>query len=88
MDFEPVFLASPNAYLVLGADYFIAAANQSFLHLMGRSPESVIGHSVLDAFPPNPHSDNNTDTDPATIRSAVDSVVATRLSIALPDFEY
>lgn len=86
MDFGPVFLASPNAYLVLRADYFITAANQSFLQLMGRSPESVIGHSILDAFPPNPQSDTNTGQ--TTIRNAVDRVVATRQPVTLTDFEY
>lgn len=86
MDFGPVFLVSPNAYLVLRSDYTIVAANRSYLRLLGRTAENLIGASILDAFPADPKGRGEQGV--RRFRAALDQVVETAQPVALSAFHY
>lgn len=86
MDFGPVFRVSPNAYLVLRSDYTIVATNESYLRLLGRTAEALIGQSILDAFPADPQGRGEQGV--AKFRAAVNQVVEIRQQVAIPAFHY
>ncbi len=50
-EFEVLFNASPNAYLLLDANLTIVEANETYLQLTGREREEILGRRLLDAFP-------------------------------------
>ncbi|OUD04002.1 PP2C family protein-serine/threonine phosphatase [Streptomyces swartbergensis] len=54
IDFEELFDAAPNPYLVLDAGLVIRYANRSYLQVTGRSREELAGRSILGAFPDTP----------------------------------
>jgi len=54
VDFAAVFAAQPTAYLVLSSELVILAANEAYLHLLGRTRQELLGRSVFEAFPPAP----------------------------------
>ncbi|MBT2510149.1 SpoIIE family protein phosphatase [Streptomyces sp. ISL-98] len=54
IDFEELFDAAPNSYLVLDADLVIRYANRAYLQVTGRTREELIGGSILEAFPDTP----------------------------------
>ncbi|MFJ8630195.1 PP2C family protein-serine/threonine phosphatase [Streptomyces sp. NPDC093568] len=54
IDFEELFDAAPNPYLVLDADLVIRHANRAYLKVTGRTCEELVGRYVLDAFPDTP----------------------------------
>ncbi len=55
LDLAGVFRDLPTAYLVMTPDLEIAAANDAYLRLVGRSREELVGRQVFDAFPPTEH---------------------------------
>ncbi|MFC8088864.1 PP2C family protein-serine/threonine phosphatase [Streptomyces sp. NPDC057301] len=54
IDFEELFDAAPNPYLVLDADLVIRYANRVYLQVTGRTREELVGRYVLEAFPDTP----------------------------------
>lgn len=54
IDFEELFDAAPNPYLVLDADLVIRYANRAYLQVTGRTREELVGRYVLEAFPDTP----------------------------------
>ncbi|MEU0243186.1 SpoIIE family protein phosphatase [Streptomyces sp. NPDC006235] len=54
MDFEELFDAAPNPYLVLDADLVVCHANRAYLRVTGRSREELVGRYILEAFPDTP----------------------------------
>lgn len=54
MNFAALFKRLPTAYLVLTPELVIAAANEAYLRLVGRTREELIGSLALEAFPPAP----------------------------------
>lgn len=50
-EFEVLFNASPNAYVLLDADLRIVEANKAYLQVTGRSREDILGEPLLEAFP-------------------------------------
>ncbi|MGW2485661.1 PP2C family protein-serine/threonine phosphatase [Streptomyces sp. NPDC001606] len=54
IDYPGVFAALPSPCLVLGTDLVIAAANQAFCEVTGRSRVELLGKYLFDAFPDDP----------------------------------
>ncbi|MEV3907198.1 PP2C family protein-serine/threonine phosphatase [Streptomyces canus] len=54
IDFEELFDAAPNAYLVLDADLVVHYVNCAYLQVTGRTREELVGRSILEAFPDTP----------------------------------
>ncbi|MEU4464626.1 SpoIIE family protein phosphatase [Streptomyces sp. NPDC024017] len=54
MDFEELFDAAPNPYLVLDADLVVCHANRAYLRVAGRNREELVGRYILEAFPDTP----------------------------------
>jgi PAS domain S-box-containing protein len=77
MDLEPLFRATPDAYLVVDPGLRIVAANDRYCALTGASRESMVGRPLFDAFPDNP--DDATADGVRNLRSSLQRVLATRL---------
>ncbi|MET8169403.1 SpoIIE family protein phosphatase [Streptomyces sp. NPDC005329] len=54
IDFEVLFDAAPNSYLVLDADLVVRYANRAYLKVTGRTYEEMVGQSILEVFPDTP----------------------------------
>jgi PAS domain S-box-containing protein len=54
LDFEQIFNASPNPYMLLDRHFRFVAANDAYLRVTGASREALIGQSLFDAFPNDP----------------------------------
>lgn len=54
INFEELFDAAPNPYLVLDADLVIRYANRAYLQATGRTREELAGQYILEAFPVTP----------------------------------
>ncbi|GCB44941.1 PP2C family protein-serine/threonine phosphatase [Streptomyces sp. NL15-2K] len=54
IDFEELFDAAPNPYLVLDADLVVRYANRAYLQVTGRTREGLVGRYILEAFPDTP----------------------------------
>ncbi len=63
LDYQALFDASPNPYLVLDRSLDIVGANRAYLKATGRTLDDIVGRWAWDAFP----------TDPETLRIAVAS---------------
>ena len=56
IDYEALFQASPNPYVVLAPDLTIVAANEAYLRVTMRRRDELIGRRMFDMFPSNPDS--------------------------------
>ncbi|MGW1609229.1 PP2C family protein-serine/threonine phosphatase [Streptomyces sp. NPDC002285] len=54
INFEELFDAAPNPYLVLDANLVVRHANRAYLQVTGRTREALVGRSILAAFPDTP----------------------------------
>lgn len=59
LDFQAVFDASPNAYMVLDSELRYVAANQVYLQVTSSRLEDLLGRYVFDKFPNDPTNPNN-----------------------------
>ena len=85
-DYEALFQASPNAYLVLTAAYELVAVNDAFLRLTGRLRDDVVGRTLFDAFPEE--TDGSLPDDAAQLKRSIDHVFATGETDTLPFLRY
>ncbi|MGW0189031.1 SpoIIE family protein phosphatase [Streptomyces sp. NPDC003362] len=74
IDYTAVFAVLPSPCLMLGTDLVIAAANQAFCEVTGRSRAELVGRYLFDVFPDNP-------TDPeadgmATLKASLHRVLS------------
>ena len=53
IDFEALFDAAPNPYLVVDADLVVRYANRAYLKVTGRSSAELVGRCLPEAFPDN-----------------------------------
>lgn len=51
IDFETLFSASPNPYVLLAPDLTIVTMNQAYLDATMRERHEIIGRNMFDAFP-------------------------------------
>ncbi len=54
LDFEQVFNASPNPYMLLDRELCYVAVNDAYLAVTERQRDDLMGHCIFDAFPGNP----------------------------------
>ncbi|HVH42481.1 MAG TPA: PAS domain-containing sensor histidine kinase [Labilithrix sp.] len=59
LDFQHVFEASPNPYMLLDAQLRYVAANKAYLEVTGSRLDDLVGRPVLDAFPHDESHPNN-----------------------------
>lgn len=73
IDFEELFDAAPNPYLVLDADLVIHHANRAYLRATGRTREELAGRCILEAFPDTPAALDAARDFGASLQRALDS---------------
>lgn len=83
---DPVFHASPNAYMLLDTELRFVAANRAYLELTGSRLEDLLGQHVIARFP---HDDKNPENENARmLRASFEKVLATRERDHLPLIRY
>ncbi|MCD9877895.1 PP2C family protein-serine/threonine phosphatase [Streptomyces guryensis] len=73
IDFQELFDAAPNPYLVLDADLVIRYANQAYLQVTGRTREELVGQPILEAFPDTPAAPDAARDFAASLQRVLDS---------------
>ncbi|MFJ8463731.1 PP2C family protein-serine/threonine phosphatase [Streptomyces swartbergensis] len=89
IDFEELFDAAPNPYLVLDADLVVRHANRAYLQVIGRTREELAGRYILEAFPDAPGAPAAARVFGASLRRVLDSrepdvVAPRRFDIPVP----
>jgi PAS domain S-box-containing protein len=59
IDFSALFSVSPNPYVLLDPRFDIAAMNDAYLRVTGRSRDELLGRNLFEAFPSDPDSDSH-----------------------------
>lgn len=59
LDYQAVFAASPNAYMILDSGLRYVAANPAYLHETGSRLEDLLGRYIFDLFPHDPDDPDN-----------------------------
>lgn len=74
IDFDALFNASPNAYVLFDTRLFIAGCNDAYLASVGRERrEDIVGRYLFDAFPSAPDSESY-----RLLRQSLDHVLLTQ----------
>jgi two-component system, cell cycle sensor histidine kinase and response regulator CckA len=77
-DFRQLFEAVPGLYLVLAADFTIAAVSDAYLRATMTSRAAILGRGVFDVFPDNP--DDPSATGERNLRSSLERVLSNRVA--------
>jgi two-component sensor histidine kinase len=92
IDFEALFDASPNPYVLLAPDLTIVAMNEAYLAATMREREDIVGRSMFEAFPSDPDSDSRQllhNSFERVVRTGEkDEIALIRYDIELPSGEY
>jgi len=72
IDFEALFGASPNPYVMVAPDLTIVTMNDAYLSATMREREDLVGRKMFDAFPSDPDSESH-----RLLRSSLERVVHT-----------
>ena len=92
IDFEALFGASPNPYVLLAADLTIVTMNDAYLAATMRQRQDLVGKLMFDAFPSDPDSESH-----RLLRNSLERVLHTaerdeialiRYDIELPSGDY
>jgi PAS domain S-box-containing protein len=75
-DFQAVFNASPNPYMLLDRDLRFVAANAAYLRVTGADLNSLLGRGLFDAFPHDPSDPENRNA--RLLRESLNRVLTTR----------
>ena len=59
IDFEALFGASPNPYVLLAPDLTIVTMNEAYLKATMRERDDIVGKSMFEAFPSDPESESH-----------------------------
>ena len=74
IDFEQIFGASPNAYMVLDRELRFVAANAAYLKATGRMGEELHGRYLFEVFPNDPADPENAPS--RLVRESMERVLA------------
>ena len=74
VDFEALFEASPDPYVLLAPDFTIVAMNEAYLQVTRRARDELVGRNMFDAFP---SWSSEADESRARLRESLSRVVAT-----------
>lgn len=83
IDFEALFTASPNPYVLLDTSFVIRGMNEAYLKTTMRQREELIGRNLFEAFPSDPQS-----TSHRQLRTSLERVVRERVADHLPLIHY
>ena len=83
INFEALFSASPNPYVLLDLSLAIVGMNDAYLQVTMREREDLIGRNMFDAFPSDPDS-----TSYRQLRGSLEKVVREKAADHLPLIEY
>jgi len=83
INFEALFSASPNPYILLDSSLTIRGMNDAYLQVTMREREDLIGRNMFDAFPSDPDSPGY-----RQLRASFDRVIRDKVADHLPLIEY
>jgi PAS domain S-box-containing protein len=83
INFEALFSASPNPYVLLDLSLTIVGMNDAYLQVTMRKREDLIGRNMFDAFPSDPDSASY-----RQLRGSLDKVIREKAADHLPLIEY
>jgi PAS domain S-box-containing protein len=86
LDYQQLFEATPNPYLVVTPDFTIVAVNEAYLRAVKAVRESLLGRYLFDAFPDNPVDPGATGV--RNLRAWLERVLATRAPDIMPVQKY
>src|SRR4051812_8463764 len=75
LDFQTLFEASPNPYMVLDRQLRYVTANRAYLRVTGTALDDLVGRGIFDAFPHDPADPNNRSA--TMLRESFERVLAT-----------
>nr|WP_225311740.1 PAS domain-containing sensor histidine kinase [Microbispora cellulosiformans] len=85
IDYEAVFRAGHVPSLILTPDLVMIAANDTYLKVVGRTAEDLLGRRLFDVFPPNPAAPLDTGAQgAASLRASLEQVLTTRRRNFMP----
>jgi PAS domain S-box-containing protein len=83
INFESLFTASPNPYILLDSSLTIRGMNDAYLQVTMREREDLIGRNMFDAFPSDPASPGH-----RQLRASFERVIRDKVADHLPLIEY
>jgi PAS domain S-box-containing protein len=83
INFEALFSASPNPYVLLDLSLTIVGMNDAYLKVTMRERDDLIGRNMFDAFPSDPDSPSH-----RQLRHSFEKVIREKVADHLPLIEY
>jgi PAS domain S-box-containing protein len=83
INFEALFSASPNPYVLLDLSFTIVGMNDAYLQVTMRRREDLLGRNLFEAFPSDPDS-----TSYRQLRGSLEKVIREKFADHLPLIEY
>ncbi|PVE23400.1 hypothetical protein DC522_16195 [Microvirga sp. KLBC 81] len=83
INFEALFNASPNPYVLLNPSLVIMGMNEAYLRATMRNREELVGRNMFEAFPSDPDSEGH-----KQLRASFERVIAEKVPDHLPIIEY
>jgi PAS domain S-box-containing protein len=83
INFEALFSASPNPYVLLDLSLTIVGMNDAYLHVTMRKREDLLGRNMFEAFPSDPDSSSH-----RQLRGSLEKVVREKTANYLSLIEY
>lgn len=83
INFEALFGASPNPYVILDPAFTILGMNEAYLRVTLREREELVGRNMFDAFPSDPDTASYRE-----LRASLERVVREKVADHLPIIEY
>ncbi|MGF9757259.1 PAS domain-containing protein [Microvirga sp. 0TCS3.31] len=83
INFEALFSASPNPYVLLDLSLTIVGMNNAYLKVTMREREDLIGRNMFEAFPSDPDSPSH-----RQLRHSFEKVIREKVADHLPLIEY
>ncbi|HEU6442555.1 MAG TPA: PAS domain-containing protein, partial [Microvirga sp.] len=83
INFEALFNASPNPYVLLNPSLVIMGMNDAYLRVTMRRREELVGRGMFEAFPSDPASESY-----KQLRASFDRVIQEKVTDHLPLIEY
>ena len=86
LDYQAIFAATPNPYMVVDRELRYVAANAAYLSVTQSRLEDLLGRRVIDVFPNDPDDPNNDSR--TRLRSSLERVIQTGRPDFLPLIPY